>query len=245
MMTETDWMTYGDDPLPLLEYLQSIGKGSERRLRLFAVACCRLLFRRVQVHPWFERCVDVAERFADGVASSEELQRAYGYAPLDWLSQMSYEPGIQSNEEWRQAPRCAQNACWNAAELEGEIVMADCAALNAAWAATQPGTVMPDDNGVSAARLAAEQAVQCDLLRDIFCPFWDASVDPSWLAWNSRAIPKLARAIYEERLFSDLPILGDALEEAGCANATILTHSRSGGKHVRGCWLVDLILGLK
>ena len=53
----------------------------------------------------------------------------------------------------------------------------------------------------------------------------------------------LAQAIYEERRFGDLPVLADALEEAGCTDADILSHCRGPGPHVRGCWVVDLLLG--
>jgi hypothetical protein len=56
-------------------------------------------------------------------------------------------------------------------------------------------------------------------------------------------VPKLAAAIYEERAFDRLPVLADALEDARCADAAILGHCRSGGEHVRGCWVVDLVLG--
>jgi hypothetical protein len=55
-------------------------------------------------------------------------------------------------------------------------------------------------------------------------------------------IPKLAEAIYEERAFDRMPILADALEEAGCADADVLRHCRDPGPHVRGCWVLDLIL---
>lgn len=68
-------------------------------------------------------------------------------------------------------------------------------------------------------------------------------LDPTWLAWCDKTVPKLARAIYEERAFDRLPILADALEEAGCADADILDHCRQPGEHVRGCWVIDLILG--
>jgi hypothetical protein len=80
-------------------------------------------------------------------------------------------------------------------------------------------------------------------LRDIFGnPFRPASLAP---AWRTPAALKLAEAIYDERAFDRLPILADALEEAGCNDADILTHCRGGGDHVRGCWVVDWILGKK
>ncbi len=83
------------------------------------------------------------------------------------------------------------------------------------------------------------------LLRDIagnlFRP--QPVIDSSWLSWNDRIIPKLAQAIYDDRAFDRLPILADALEEAGCTNADILNHCRQPGEHVRGCWVVDLLLG--
>ncbi|HUR53438.1 MAG TPA: hypothetical protein VMZ71_04880 [Gemmataceae bacterium] len=53
----------------------------------------------------------------------------------------------------------------------------------------------------------------------------------------------LANGIYEERAFDRLPILADALQDAGCDNDGILTHCRGDGAHVRGCWVVDLLLG--
>jgi hypothetical protein len=69
------------------------------------------------------------------------------------------------------------------------------------------------------------------------------SVDPSWLAWNDRTVVKLAQAIYNEKAFDRLPILADALEDAACSDVDILAHCRGPGPHVRGCWVVDLLLG--
>jgi hypothetical protein len=81
-------------------------------------------------------------------------------------------------------------------------------------------------------------------LRDIFGnPFRSIRLNPAWLAWESRTIPKLAEAVYEERAFDRLPILADALEEAGCDASELLAHLRGLGPHVRGCWAVDLLLG--
>jgi hypothetical protein len=62
-------------------------------------------------------------------------------------------------------------------------------------------------------------------------------------AWRTPAVLALARSAYEERSFEDLPLLADALEEAGCTDPKILTHLREQGPHVRGCWALDLILG--
>jgi hypothetical protein len=82
---------------------------------------------------------------------------------------------------------------------------------------------------------------QSDLLRDIFGnPFRRVSFAPAWRTAPAR---KLAQAIYDERAFDRLPILADALEEAGCTDAEVLAHCRGGGEHVRGCWPVDLVLG--
>jgi hypothetical protein len=64
-----------------------------------------------------------------------------------------------------------------------------------------------------------------------------------WLNWNDGTVVKLAEGIYNDRAFDRLPVLADALEDAGCTEAEILAHCRSGGEHVRGCWVLDLILG--
>jgi hypothetical protein len=85
---------------------------------------------------------------------------------------------------------------------------------------------------------------QCALLFDLFGnPFQPWFVLTAWLRWNDGTIPKLAQGIYEERAFDRLPILADALEDAGCDDAELLAHCRGPGPHVRGCWVVDLLLG--
>jgi hypothetical protein len=90
----------------------------------------------------------------------------------------------------------------------------------------------------------ARKSQRTALLRDIFGnPFRPVALDPAWLAWNDGAVQKMAQVIYDARRFSALPILADALEDAGSDNADILAHCRGGGEHVRGCWVVDLLLG--
>jgi hypothetical protein len=89
-----------------------------------------------------------------------------------------------------------------------------------------------------------ERAAQCHMLRCVFGnPFRPSSIDPAFLTWNGGTISNIALAIYDERAFDRLPILADALEEAGCTNPDILDHCRQPGEHVRGCWVIDLILG--
>lgn len=90
-----------------------------------------------------------------------------------------------------------------------------------------------------------QECLMSDVLRDILPnPFRQTScIEPVWLGVNDAAVHTLADRIYTERAFHDLPILGDALEEAGCTDAVILGHCRQTRAHVRGCWLLDKILG--
>jgi hypothetical protein len=84
----------------------------------------------------------------------------------------------------------------------------------------------------------------CDLIRDLFgypCRRFDFS--PTWLSGHRDTVVRMARAIYEEDRFTDLPVLADALEEAGCTNLHILNHCRGPGPHAKGCWVVDALRG--
>lgn len=87
----------------------------------------------------------------------------------------------------------------------------------------------------------AEESVQCDLIRDVVQhPDLAATIAP---AWKTETVVSLARGIYDQRAFDRMPILADALEEAGCDDSTILHHCRADSLHVRGCWVVDQVLG--
>jgi hypothetical protein len=91
---------------------------------------------------------------------------------------------------------------------------------------------------------AAEEAVQAALLRDIVGnPFRRVEVPERWLSWEGGTVVRLAQNIEAEQAFDRLPVLADALEDAGCANAEVLGHCRSAGPHVLGCWVVRLLLG--
>src|SRR5262249_7517154 len=97
----------------------------------------------------------------------------------------------------------------------------------------------------SAHRDAWQKACQelCGLLREIVGnPFRPPAVSPTCLTWNDATVPRIAQAIYDERAFDRLPILADALEDAGCDDADLRNRCRGEGGHVRGCWAVDLLL---
>lgn len=247
-MNEAEWLTC-QDPYPMLQCLAD-KKVSERKSRLFAVACCLILLRKVRVHPWAERGVLVAERYADGAATLAELEEAHGSPRTsDWRSKCASEGvnGQLALEEYTsRASRTAMHGCWNAAETECGTVVADCAACNAAWALAEHEAEPPDDNGLSSvfnARLKVEQVTQCGLLRCIIGnPFRASPITSAVLAWQGCTVVKMAEAVYEGRRWEDMPLLGDALEDAGCTDQALLDHCRGPGPHARGCYLLDILL---
>jgi hypothetical protein len=97
-------------------------------------------------------------------------------------------------------------------------------------------------SGAMAIADAAEHRTHAELTRCVFGnPFRPVTFDP---AWRTSTVLSLASQMYESRDFSAIPILADALQDAGCDNADILNHCRDAGQvHVRGCWVVDLVLG--
>jgi hypothetical protein len=205
--TEADWLAC-TDAVPMLEFLR--GKVSERKLRLFAVACCRRIWHLLP-EEWSRQTVELAEKYADGMCSDEQLAEAGKKA--SWAA------------AWAGQGSAAEAAAWVAAD-KGEDAWVEITAAHAGWA----------EAGVEAPR-----PLHCELLRDIFNnPFRPVTLDPEWPTPSAVAV---ARSIYDDRRFADLPLLADALEEAGCTNADILAHCRSERPHVRGCWIVDLLLG--
>jgi hypothetical protein len=231
-MTEDEWLACAD-PSPMVRLLWEAG--SKRKLRLFAVACCRRVVHLVP-DPRLRASVSAVEGLADGLVPTERLEAvaaAWRAAPMPeggWLNPafaatcaLKHLPGLYPHDD-------PAGLLLDVFELIHMAAAGPQAAVNSeAWQAAY----------------AAEQRAECLLLRDIFgpLPFRPIVLDPSWLCRNGATVRGLAEGIYDEWAFDRLPILGDALEEAGCANAEILDHCRHGGPHVRGCWVVDLILG--
>jgi hypothetical protein len=112
------------------------------------------------------------------------------------------------------------------------------------WNAALTAQTAAEDDPVAAARRAALTGADTDMVREVFGnPYRPVAIEPAWRTWNDGCVVRLARAIYEERRFRELPILADALMDAGCDREELLDHCRSLGPHYRGCWVVDALRG--
>jgi hypothetical protein len=190
-----------------------------RKLRLFAVACCRAVWDLLS-DPRLCSAVRVAERYADGDATREALAFVHREA----------EKVVPSGRRNDQADPTTRFRLAALAAAEGHSFTA----ATGAWRAVSARDGMPPQNRPF-----------CDWLRDLIPdPFHRTTGAVEKQQWLNTTVTGLARAAYEDRLFERLPILADALEEAGCDNADLLSHLRGPGPHVRGCWALDLILGL-
>jgi hypothetical protein len=215
-MTEAEWQA-ATDPTPMILSLGD--RVSERKLRLFAVACARTVWDRLAFDRMRE-AVDIGERFADGLATEQERFRV-----------MSDLFALPSN-----AVRDRDHRFKNLTREENAAYLA---ALNAVVPIDgTPQRFVSRPTWQFAAEVTGDR--QPGLLRDIFNPFHPVTFDPAWITPTVRS---LAEGIYADGAFDRLPILADALQDAGCENADVLDHCRGDGPHVRGCWVVDLILG--
>jgi hypothetical protein len=237
-MTEAEWL-HCIDPHPMLQFLR--GSVSERRLRLFACACCRRLLK------WSGGeglDLDVAERFADGRATRTELARARQAS----ARQGSFIWWKTSDPEF-QGDICAAEAFAAAASLPWPRWVPltqhyTAIVVKAAVAAAASGWGWGGDLSREQAA-QGERAAQAGLLRDIVGnPF-----HPALALGCLLSVASLAQAAYDARTLpsghldpSRLAILADALERSGCKNSDLLGHLRDPGPHVRGCWAVDLVL---
>ena len=226
-MTEGEWLACRDLEL-MLRALDP--RKHDRKLRLFACACCRRIWHLLEESS--RRVVEVSERYADSAASYEELRAAVSAC---------VGTGTNASARWAVDGAAAAHAASYRASAESYYR----AALYAAGACGEATDPSRSHSPTRQARELAEAGAQRILLRDIVGnPFRPPqALNPAWLAGDGAAISVLARVIYDERRWEDLPILADALEEAGCTNADMLNHCRQPGEHIRGCWVVDLLLG--
>jgi hypothetical protein len=245
-MTETEWLAC-TDPVKMLEFLR--GKASDRKFRLYLCAGVRHI-QHLLFSPDSVTAVDVGERFADGLAEEMERYEAEYQAEAKTFGCEFDESFWQrySDHPRDDLPRLVEMGAFSASSLSGgpwEVNEADreqlmaSASLAEACASYLPNRQDWYHRDIARVGWPGRWLVDC-LFGN---PFRPITIDPAWVAWHDGTVRKLAQAIYDERRFDDLPILADALEEAGCDNADILAHCRQPGEHVRGCWVVDLLLG--
>lgn len=223
-MTDQEWLQ-SDDPKAMFELVQ---KRRDRKMRLAAVAACDLFAiedKRLL------KTLEVAELFADDRTTEKKLEAARKRAQT--IAHTLYE-------------------AWTSIDMNDPDVEYE-ADRDLQWAHDQADAVR------YAASTEPQEAISClsmlegyesfiaDVLRDLFGPMGRIAFNPAWL---SPTVTALAKSIYEEKQFDRMPILGDALEDAGCTEIIMLEHCRSGlgymgpwPRHARGCWLLDLLLG--
>jgi hypothetical protein len=196
-VTEAEWLAC-DDPNVMLRFLR--GKASDRKLRLFVVACCYLIHCRP---PESAPLIEAVERFADDPAALGDVRQHWPQGVEE-----GDPPWPERPYEW--ATDFAANCPRGEVEYEEQEGFPQAAELP-------------------------------PILRDVFGnSFRPVTAESRWL---TPTVVSLARGVYEDRAYDRLPILADALEDAGCTDAGLLGHLRSPGPHVRGCWALDLILG--
>ena len=192
---------------------------SPRKSQLFACACARRVWHFL-VDQRSRLAVEAAERYLDGATPREEAEAA----------------AEEASDVWRVAERASPHF--------GPSVVAAVAAR-------------PLDNRFSdwkapdaMRRLGIDSREVPALVRDVFNPFRGVRLDRGVLGWQAGTVRRIAEEVYQDRRLPSgtfdpggLAVLADALEDAGCSEEAILSHLRSSGAHVRGCWAVDLILG--
>lgn len=212
---DPDWYTSG--PFGFLAMHPHLRAGvTERKCRMFATACCRRVWRFIpEGEP--RRVIEALERVEDGASHEWEIARRF------------YESPAGATRAIKHALAAVAACCWESHTELASFVAEHCSSA-----------VKVSGEGRGA--WGAEGRAQDELFRDIFGHlFRPVAFNPSWR--TDTAVP-LARLMGGAREFSAMPILADALQDAGCDSEDILSHCRDTNRaHVRGCWVVDLVLG--
>lgn len=216
---------------------------SGRKLRLLACAYCRDFFH-LYANDRIRHIVDLAEQYADGRLAKRDLA-AFVDSMIQTervLSRWKKVRGsfvIEEDDPLEEAHEHAtttwdETAVWTASPNVFESLH------EITWIHALEYSAIHAEAGVTVTHVPG--LYSCNLIREIFPnPYRPVELSPSNLH-SDKTIASIARCIYEERQFNDLPILADALEEAGCTDQRILSHCRLPAKHFRGCWVVDLVL---
>jgi hypothetical protein len=188
-----------------------------RKWRLFACGCCRQVWFLLNARS-NQRAVEMVEKLADGQASSREV----------FAASYTSQPSSLAARAWA-AEAVATLTAWNTSDTVLLVAHHAARALRDA------------DHHID---WTAARQRQAALFLDIFGKVNEPMVfDPRWLSRNDATVPKMAETIYQGHRFVDMPVLADALEEAGCDRGDILDHCRQHPEHARGCWLLDAIRG--
>lgn len=221
-MTEEKWLTCHDPTLML--YFLGVG-ASKRRFMLFICACERRLRNKPECE---QEKTEVMERFADGLATVADIvaiSKVCGFNDMD----VAFVSNRVGEARWAITESLDFAAFVADAALQDRV-------LNTGRKLNNLEEGLAGKIGVN-----QEKRVQCDLLRDIFGNiFRPVTFLPSW---RTSTVLALATGIYQDRAFDRMPILADALQDAGCDNEDIRNHCRSETVHTRGCFVIDLCLG--
>jgi hypothetical protein len=252
-MTEAEWLTC-TDPVPMLAFLQKriitlvdelpseeerqaarkfLCESLPRKLVLFACACCREIWQAVK-DPRSRKALELAEQTIDQPVIEDQLLHTEIAAAYDARNAIEHKIGDDSRET--HIHRVAANACLEAVWSTRGFARSVAAAAHesadvAAWIGQSIDFLQ--------ARAKQAQFLHC-IVRN---PFRLVTQRSKCIPLNGEKTATLAQAIYDDRAFERMPELADALAEAGCSNPDILSHCRGPGPHVRGCWVVDLVLG--
>jgi hypothetical protein len=215
-VTEDEWLVC-IDPQPMLEFLKY--NASDRKLRLFGVACCRSIWHLITAER-SRASVEVGERYTDGLATASETTQIHLVA-RDAIYDVSVNRFAAD----------AASVCSNSRNLSASRI-----AQSVDWAVS----VGNPDREVRVEKLREE----CAFLYCIFGnPFWSPTpITHEIRTWNDSIVARIAQGIYADRAFGRMPILHDALLDAGCSDEALLSHCRNPEGHVLGCWALDLIL---
>jgi hypothetical protein len=229
-MTEAEWLAC-DDPGLLLGAIRD--SCSERKLRLLACACCRSIWDLLS-EPESRLAIELLEAVVDQPGGRGDVTEAAILASQA-QDRLYRDPAEQSTySRCLAAAEAAVNACSHHFVGDGLATVL--------YYHRRARVLSVFQVSIEASVEAREKAIQVNLVREIFGnPFRAVGFDPGW---RTADVLSLATAAYDDRAFDRLRILSDALEEAGCTDDALLSHLRSPCLHVRGCWAVDLILGL-
>lgn len=237
-MTDPQWLK---SKMPILTYETEKGWPSSRKQRLFAVACCRRLLPLLLEGHWRD-CVSIAERYADRRAKRDELavicprtQREISYFSKN------YAHVVKETAEIAMSWLCETRKRNYAGQLASYAISAVAYSALPPDAPNVPPVGSHQHSLCWAGAAKTEREAQIGLLDELCGNLFRPPAFSR--SWRTGTAVSLARQMYESQDFSAMPILADALQEAGCADEQLLTHCRGPGPHVRGCWVLDLVLG--